>query len=115
MSSILCAEPPKVQPFQFPSRPQLGKRLRITCSVTQGDSPLRFAWLKNDLELPTATPSSSSSGETSDGDDPRPGASVDPGHESSVLVLRKLGVDDIGNYTCVVSNEAGTDKVPGIP
>lgn len=105
-----ATEPPKVQPFQFPSRPQLGKRLRITCSVTQGDSPLRFAWLKNDLELPTATPSSSSSGEASDGDDPRPGASVDPGHESSVLVLRKLGVDDIGNYTCVVSNEAGTDK-----
>ncbi|XP_037554585.1 Down syndrome cell adhesion molecule homolog isoform X1 [Dermacentor silvarum] len=99
-----ASDPPKVQPFQFPSRPQLGKRLRITCSVTQGDSPLSFAWLKDDAEL--TAPSSSSSAEGAD-DHP---VSLDAGPESSVLVLKRLGVDDIGNYTCVVSNAAGTDK-----
>lgn len=97
-----ASDPPKVQPFQFPSRPQLGKRLRITCSVTQGDPPLIFAWLKDDAEL---TPS----GDGLD-DDLQPAVSADAGPESSVLVLRKLGVDHIGNYTCVVSNAAGTDK-----
>ncbi|KAH8030056.1 hypothetical protein HPB51_006488 [Rhipicephalus microplus] len=96
-----ASDPPKVQPFQFPSRPQLGKRLRITCSVTQGDSPLSFAWLKDDVELTASS---------SDGVDDHHPVSLDSGPESSVLVLKRLGVDDIGNYTCVVSNAAGTDK-----
>lgn len=89
-------EPPKVQPFQFPRSPALHSRLRITCSVSQGDPPLRFIWLKDDQELADLQR------------DQR--VSVTAWPESSVLVLQKLFIEDIGTYTCIASNPAGRDK-----
>ncbi|XP_054712901.1 cell adhesion molecule Dscam2-like [Uloborus diversus] len=66
-----------------------GERAKIICSVTTGDPPIRFKWLKNGTPF-------SASGKTS----------IQLLEDSSVVVFRRIKSSDRGQYTCVATNIA---------
>ncbi|KAH7975126.1 hypothetical protein HPB49_024198 [Dermacentor silvarum] len=93
ITAIQTLDPPKIQPFSFPSDEQLGKDVAVSCFAMRGHQPLRFSWLKNGVRA-----------------DGSSNADVEEiGGKISTLTIRKLSAADFGNYTCHVSNAAGTD------
>ncbi|XP_076327077.1 cell adhesion molecule Dscam1-like isoform X2 [Tachypleus tridentatus] len=84
-------EPPAVSPFQFPSDAVVGMRIRIMCSVILGDPPFHFSWLKDGVVLSASY-----------------GLSVQYFQDYSILSTTNLVPKNSGNYTCSVSNGAGT-------
>lgn len=46
--------PPVMSPFNFPPNLQEGSRAQVTCSVTSGDLPIYFSWLKDGEPLPSS-------------------------------------------------------------
>src|SRR5436309_546343 len=85
---------PKIIPFTFQDDQNFkGMRAHITCAVSQGDSPLKFVWLKDKYNT-TAT---------------LDGVSIRQydSHTSS-LSIESVTSRHSGNYTCVVSNIAAT-------
>lgn len=87
-----AAVPPSITPFSFPEKPQLGSRASVTCSVPEGDPPIRLSWLRDG----EAVSSSSTQGLTL-------------GHVDdfiSTLVFKSLREDHTAVYTCLASNEA---------
>nr|XP_027202352.1 obscurin-like [Dermatophagoides pteronyssinus] len=71
-----------------------GSDLVLTCNVAKGSKPFRFQWFLNGVEI---TGSSRSSIETKD--------------IFSLYTLRNIDSNDMGNYSCVVSNKFGFDKL----
>lgn len=43
-----------MSPFNFPSNLQEGSRAQVTCTVTSGDLPIYFSWLKDGEPLPSS-------------------------------------------------------------
>ncbi|XP_075526205.1 cell adhesion molecule Dscam2-like [Dermacentor variabilis] len=91
---VVTVEPPKVQPFSFPSTKAMPKKVIVHCAVLEGTEPLKFVWTKDGLP-------------------------VENGHRLHVkqhsetlssLTITDVGAEDIGNYTCAVSNVAGSDS-----
>ena len=86
---------PEIKPFHFSGELKTDKRVTLTCSVIDGDPPFQFRWFKD-------------------------GKEVQQGQNRffrtqddlliSVLIIQKLGPSDNGNYTCRVSNAAGSDE-----
>ncbi|KAI4491203.1 hypothetical protein M0802_010299 [Mischocyttarus mexicanus] len=81
--------PPKIDPFSFPTNPQEGSRVHVTCVVSEGDSPMKITWLKDGkpLELKEAT-------------------THQIGDFDLALRIQRASTAHNGNYTCVASNEA---------
>lgn len=73
---------------------KFGKRTAVACAVIDGDPPFTFTWLKDSQELQNNQEISISR--------------VDD--YLSTLTIAKLGSSSNGNYTCRVSNSAGTDE-----
>ncbi|GAB6030519.1 hypothetical protein CHUAL_007381 [Chamberlinius hualienensis] len=90
---IDIAVPPKITPFSF--QDQLireGMRARLQCVVSDGDLPIRLTWLKDGHPI-----------------SPDIGVSVrDLDEFSSILTIGKITPKNNGNYTCMVSNSAGS-------
>uniref|UniRef100_T1JP33 Down syndrome cell adhesion molecule-like protein Dscam2 n=1 Tax=Strigamia maritima TaxID=126957 RepID=T1JP33_STRMM len=85
---------PKVIPFSFlDDQFYKGMRAQVTCSVSQGDQPLLFQWSKNDQILINY-----SLGITIRQYDPF----------TSSLSIENVAAEHSGNYTCIVSNHAGS-------
>ncbi|CAN7943610.1 unnamed protein product, partial [Ixodes hexagonus] len=84
---------PKIQPFSFPTNPALGKDVAVSCFVTEGQQPLTFQWFKNDRRIHTNAKLSTEL------------VAV----KMTTLTVHKISAEDIGNYTCRVSNAAGSD------
>ncbi|EEC02451.1 ttnl protein, putative [Ixodes scapularis] len=85
---------PKITPFSFASKLVSGQRATVTCSTFEGDRPLTFAWLKDGSTLSKHN-------------------NVEWNEEKgySTLNISPLSLQDSGNYTCVVSNSAGSDSL----
>ncbi|XP_049765530.1 Down syndrome cell adhesion molecule-like protein Dscam2 [Schistocerca cancellata] len=84
--------PPVVEPFNFPVNVREGARAQVTCSVSSGDLPIRFSWLKDNAPIPKdlqVTEKESS-------------------EFYSMLVFTKLSSRHSGMYTCVASNNAAS-------
>ncbi|CAN7945132.1 unnamed protein product, partial [Ixodes hexagonus] len=81
---------PKIQPFTFPTTPNVGERSGTICIVAAGDKPLIFTWFKDGklLENEANVEISSSAG-------------------FSNLNFGSLTVNHSGNYTCSVQNDVG--------
>ncbi|XP_077485795.1 hemicentin-1-like [Amblyomma americanum] len=85
--------PPRITPFSFAPKLVAGQRATVICSIYEGDQPLRFVWLKDGAVI--------SRGEN---------VEKSEGEGFSTLNISPLSVQNSGNYTCVVSNAAGSDS-----
>ncbi|GFR28229.1 titin [Trichonephila clavata] len=95
--SVLCSDsrPPAIKPFHFSGVVSEGRRTAVMCVITEGDVPLEFKWFKDGKSLQS-----------------------EEGHFSiqmldeftSILTIKKLDSHSNGNYTCRVTNSAGSDE-----
>lgn len=51
---LLFLDPPEIEPFSFSANLQEGKRAQVSCSVTSGDMPVHFTWLKDNAAIPSS-------------------------------------------------------------
>uniref|UniRef100_A0A147BG62 Putative cell adhesion molecule n=1 Tax=Ixodes ricinus TaxID=34613 RepID=A0A147BG62_IXORI len=86
-SSLLDA--PVIQPFVPPTDVVTGLATKIFCSVQKGSRPLTFSWMKDGRVIRNGVTSL---------------------EDYSTLTMDPVTAQSAGNYTCVVSNSAGTDR-----
>ncbi|XP_071041968.1 cell adhesion molecule Dscam1 isoform X3 [Parasteatoda tepidariorum] len=85
---------PVIEPFNLPSSVQMGQRLSISCTVIKGDPPITLKWLRDEDIL------------EKDGDI----RIHNLADYSSTLLFESIKPEHRGNYTCVASNEAGSER-----
>ncbi|KAH7936604.1 hypothetical protein HPB49_001639 [Dermacentor silvarum] len=90
-STLEIRVPPSIPPFQFPKNLEVQQRISVICTISVGEKPLQFAWLKDGSAL------ASGSGHVRIADNA----------ESSTLHIDVLTLESAGNYTCSVTNKAG--------
>ncbi|XP_076361336.1 cell adhesion molecule Dscam1-like isoform X2 [Tachypleus tridentatus] len=84
--------PPVISPFVFPPNLREGMRITITCSILDGDLPVRISWLKNNSSLVQQDK-----------------VVIENNNEfSSTLFLKEVRFEDKGNYTCLAKNNAAS-------
>ncbi|XP_053986908.1 cell adhesion molecule Dscam2 isoform X2 [Hylaeus volcanicus] len=86
---LTVSSPPVMSPFSFPANLQEGSRAQVTCSVTSGDLPIYFSWLKDGEPLPSSLRIEDRVAEF-----------------FSLLVFKELSSRHSGKYTCVATNSA---------
>lgn len=85
---------PKIKPFYFSSSVEEGQKEQVICSVVIGDAPLSFRWKKDDDDMSKF-----------------PDIKVDIANNLySVLSILSVRPENIGNYTCIVTNPVGSDS-----
>ncbi|KAI5751952.1 hypothetical protein M8J77_012420 [Diaphorina citri] len=83
---------PRIVPFSFEEPIFAGQSAQVTCLVSEGDAPLQFSWQLSGQEIPK------------DG-----GIEIlSLGRRGSNLMIEYAESKHGGNYTCSVSNTAGT-------
>lgn len=80
-------------PYSFPKNVALGQKTIVTCVAQSGASPLDFQWWHNGRAIV----------------DTSSRYSKKLAERVSTMSIEKLSAEDLGNYTCVVSNSAGQD------
>ncbi|KAK8781523.1 hypothetical protein V5799_017136 [Amblyomma americanum] len=76
---------------------QVGMRIKVFCTVVQGDPPFIFTWLKDGVAVAeNGAPSSQAA------------LNVHNERDYSMLSTDSLQLQHSGNYTCVVKNQAAT-------
>ncbi|GFT38336.1 ig-like domain-containing protein [Nephila pilipes] len=91
-------EAPALQkPLMIPAELRIGERADIICTLRRGDLPVTFKWFFNGREIR--------------GEELGKVTSYDV--RSSVYLMDKLRAENVGNYTCTVSNAAGSDTASG--
>ncbi|KAL4705617.1 hypothetical protein ACJJTC_018739 [Scirpophaga incertulas] len=86
---LVVSNPPEIEPFSFSANLQEGKRAQVSCSVTSGDMPVHFTWLKDNGPIPSSLQVEER------------GADF-----FSNLVFKEVSAHHSGLYTCVASNSA---------
>nr|XP_049692182.1 Down syndrome cell adhesion molecule-like protein Dscam2 [Helicoverpa armigera] len=86
---LVVSNPPEIEPFSFSANLQEGKRAQVSCSVTSGDMPVHFTWLKDNSPIPSSLQVEER------------GADF-----FSNLVFKEVSARHSGLYTCVASNTA---------
>ncbi|XP_026314956.1 Down syndrome cell adhesion molecule-like protein Dscam2 [Hyposmocoma kahamanoa] len=87
---VSVVSPPVLSPIVFPPGLRSGDRAQITCTVTSGDMPVYFSWLKDQMPISSALQVDERTAEF-----------------YSMLLFKSLTAGHSGIYTCVVSNTAG--------
>lgn len=92
-SLVLCLVLPRITPFTFEDSPaQTGQYITLTCSVPEGDLPIRISWVLNNDPV-----------------NDYPGVSVaSMGKRSSFLTIEAVEAKHAGNFTCLARNLAGS-------
>ena len=90
---------PLVERFAFPKNLTRGKRLRVICTVSEGDLPLDVDWWKDGVLI----------GSHEDKYDSGYGMEVKRIDEyTSLLAISFLETTHAGNYSCVATNSVAT-------
>ncbi|KAG0436162.1 hypothetical protein HPB47_018104, partial [Ixodes persulcatus] len=93
-ATLVIEGPPEVQPFSFSRNIALGQKALVNCGATSGDGPFKFRWVHDGNSLhSTSSKYVKTLSET-----------------VATLVIEKVGAEDVGNYTCTVSNAEGEDS-----
>ncbi|KAJ8967482.1 hypothetical protein NQ314_002796 [Rhamnusium bicolor] len=83
---------PRITPFYFEDNPvQSGQFVEVSCTVSEGDLPIKFQWELNGKELEDFPEMSVSS----------------VGKRTSFLSIETVSYTHAGNYTCKAKNMAG--------
>ncbi|KAH7978054.1 hypothetical protein HPB49_004342 [Dermacentor silvarum] len=94
---FLTWEPPVISHYEFRKDMQVGMRIKVFCTVVQGDPPFLFTWLKDGVPVvENGAPSSQAA------------INVHNERDYSMLSTDSLQLEHSGNYTCVVKNQAAT-------
>ncbi|CAN7983551.1 unnamed protein product, partial [Ixodes pacificus] len=80
---------PVIQPLVLPTDATTGVSVKLFCSVQKGSRPLTFSWMKDGRVIRNGVTSL---------------------EDYSTLTMDPVTAQSAGNYTCVVSNSAGTDR-----
>lgn len=48
---VTVVSPPVLSPIVFPPGLRSGDRAQLTCTVTSGDMPVHFSWLKDQMPI----------------------------------------------------------------
>ncbi|KAK8768373.1 hypothetical protein V5799_015162, partial [Amblyomma americanum] len=88
---LQAAVPPSIAPFLFPKNLEVQQRISVMCTISVGERPLRFAWLKDGSALTSGSKN----------------VRIVDNAEYSTLHIDVLTLDSAGNYTCSVTNKAG--------
>ncbi|XP_075560500.1 cell adhesion molecule Dscam1-like isoform X6 [Dermacentor variabilis] len=93
-ATSFAVEIPKIQPFFFPKNHPIGKDVTVSCFASEGQPPLSFSWLKDEVKIPSG-----------------PKFAVrHPLDKMSTLTIHEVAAADIGNYTCEAKNDGGSDR-----
>ncbi|GBP85803.1 Down syndrome cell adhesion molecule-like protein Dscam2 [Eumeta japonica] len=84
---MTVVSPPVLSPINFPPGLRAGERAQLTCTVTSGDMPVYFSWLKDQMPITSVEERSA--------------------EFISLLLFKSLTAAHSGVYTCVVTNAAG--------
>ncbi|CAH2265758.1 jg7946 [Pararge aegeria aegeria] len=85
--------PPQVMPFEFGEEPVNAQEMvLVTCTVVKGDQPLRLEWYFEENKIKPGDL----------------GISLMNTKRASQLSIESVSHQNQGNYTCVVTNQAGT-------
>ncbi|XP_067139910.1 cell adhesion molecule Dscam1-like isoform X2 [Centruroides vittatus] len=95
ISPVVMEVPPKIVPQISENSLREGQRYVAICGISEGDSPLRFQWSKNGKQLTESSHLKIHH----------------QGDFSTSLIIAAVKGTDSGNYTCVVSNRAGSDSL----
>ncbi|XP_072929902.1 cell adhesion molecule Dscam2-like [Epargyreus clarus] len=87
---MTVVSPPVLSPIVFPPGLRSGDRAQITCTVTSGDMPVYFSWLKDQTPISSVLQVDERGAEF-----------------YSMLLFKSLTAAHSGIYTCVVTNTAG--------
>lgn len=96
-SLSLEAQAPIIAPFAFSQYVQENQRSSVLCTLSSGDLPATFSWLKDGQLL---TPSLAQSRRII----------IKPDSDQSTLKFTSVRLDHAGNYTCVAKNRAGVQS-----
>ncbi|GFR28228.1 titin [Trichonephila clavata] len=89
------SRPPRIKPFNFSGDLSEGLRIMVMCGIMDGDGPFDFRWLKD------GEPLLSQKGHFS----------IESFNDfTSILTIEHLNALSNGNYTCRVTNLAGSDE-----
>ncbi|XP_077496366.1 junctional adhesion molecule A-like [Amblyomma americanum] len=88
---VRTKSPPEVGPFSFAKSVALGQRALVSCTVVGGDGPFHFRWDQDGRDI-GASPSKHAKTVT---------------EHIATLTIDSVAAEDVGNYTCTVSNSAG--------
>ncbi|KAH9364292.1 hypothetical protein HPB48_008470 [Haemaphysalis longicornis] len=80
-------------PFSFDKNIALGEKTVLTCAVTRGTGPYEIRWTHEGIPVGNtnskyATPVTGN---------------------IATLTIEKVSAEDVGNYTCIVTNDVGRD------
>lgn len=85
---------PRITPFSFEDSPvQSGQFIQVSCSVTEGDLPVKIEWLLNAATL----------------EDFPEVSTATIGKRGSILAIESVSYTHAGNYTCRAGNKAGQE------
>ncbi|GIY51862.1 titin [Caerostris darwini] len=86
-------EKPSLHPLMVPPNPSLGDSIEIVCTIKRGSLPVMFSWLHNGQVISAEKQKKITNNE-----------------RISHFSIGYIQSNDIGNYTCVVSNRYGEDS-----
>lgn len=86
---------PRIVPFSFEEGPaQTGQDMTLTCSISDGDLPLKIKWFLNMEPVNTIS-----------------GINLAKGGKRTVMMnIESVKAKHAGNYTCMAENKAGHTK-----
>lgn len=94
VAPLVEPQAPLITPFAFNQNVLENQRASILCTISSGDLPLTFSWLKDGQLL---TPQLAQLKRVSIKYEP----------DQSILKFASVRLDHAGNYTCVAQNRAG--------
>lgn len=93
ISDVCASEPPVLNALLVPPNIAIGDLAGITCTIKRGSLPIKFKWLHNGQEIHSHSKYKITSLEA-----------------SSQFFIGQIQASDIGNFTCIASNDYGTDS-----
>ena len=92
LCSVMANVSPKLDEFKQRRFQKVRTKLKLVCVTQEGSKPFRFEWFRDGLSLH------------------KDQFKIDDYDEESHFTIPKLTLSDSANYSCLVSNQFGTDK-----